>query len=352
MRRMTNCHIHTFTLQHVPHRFLPAPMAFLLRGPLWKPLRWMMTYLNPFDDRDKYQRYVNFVRAASRSSQEEVFERVRTRYPSDTRFVVLPMDLSRMGAGTPPVSVEAQHEELARLRDAVGEAVIPFVHVDPRRDDALPLIRRFVEQHGFRGIKVYPSLGYAPDDDALTPLWEYAAARHLPVMTHCSRGGVRQRGLSREDLDRYTSPDRWLPVLDRHPSLRVCLAHFGGAEEWERYFRDGWQPGAPTRTHSWLARILDLIRRGSHPGLYTDISYTVFRFERYAPALKVFLTDPKIAARVLFGSDYYMTEQERFDERLLSMQLRAMLGEELFWQIAEANPTQFLGDGGDGVVGA
>lgn len=344
-RRITNCHIHTFTLAHVPARFLPAPLDVLLRTPyLWRPARWLLTSLNPFDDRDKYQRYTNFVRVASKRTQRDVYEAILPRYPQGTRFVVLPMDMSYMGAGAPPSALDAQHEELARLRDAFPETLIPFAAIDPRRSDLLPMLRRLVEERGFRGIKVYPSLGYAPDDLRLMDVWAYAAARGIPVMAHCSRGGVRQRGLSAEDVDQFTAPHRWRGVLEAFPGLRVCLAHMGGSEEWERYFDDGRHDERPLERQSWLGQILQMLRDERYASLYTDISYTLFAFSRYAAPLSVFLTDPRIAARVLFGSDYYMAEREREDERLLSMRLRSALGEESWWRIAEGNPARYLGE--------
>lgn len=344
-RRITNCHIHTFTLAHVPARFLPTPLDVLLRTPyLWRPARWLLTYLNPFDDRDKYQRYTNFVRVAAKRTQREIYEAILPRYPRGTRFVVLPMDMSYMGAGASPSALDAQHDELARLRDAFPETVIPFAAVDPRREGVLPMLQALVEERGFRGIKVYPSLGYAPDHPVLMDVWAYAASRGIPVMAHCSRGGVRQRGLTVADLDRFTAPHRWRPVLDAFPTLRVCLAHMGGSEEWERYFHDGRRDERPLEQQSWLGQILRMLREERYAHLYTDISYTLFAFGRYAQPLSVFLTDPRVARGVLFGSDYYMAEREREDERLLSMRLRSALGEVSWWRIAEENPARYLGE--------
>lgn len=344
-RRITNCHIHSFTLAHVPAHFLPAPLDVLLRTPyLWRPARWLLTYLNPFDDRDKYQRYTNFVRVASKRTQREIYEAILPRYPHGTRFVVLPMDMSYMGAGAPPSGLDAQHEELAQLRDQYPTTIIPFAAVDPRRGGVLAMLRELVETRGFRGIKVYPNLGYAPDHPVLMDVWAYAAARGIPVMAHCSRGGVRQRGLRAADLDRLTAPHHWRPVLEAFPSLRVCLAHMGGSEEWERHFHDRRRDEQPLERQSWLGQILSMLREERYAGLYTDISYTLFAFGRYAAPLSVFLTDPRVARGVLFGSDYYMAEREREDERSLSIRLRRALGEESWWRIADTNPARYLGE--------
>jgi len=136
-----------------------------------------------------------------------------------------------------------------------------------------------------------------------------------------------------------------VPVLTQFPGLRVCLAHFGGDADWRRYIDEGIDPRDPeARRRNWLAAILDMLRSGAYPGLWTDISYTIFNFEDNLPFLRVFLTDERIAARVLFGSDYYMTRQERLSERAISFRLRDALGETLFRRIAETNPAIWLGE--------
>ncbi len=61
------------------------------------------------------------------------------------------------------------------------------------------------------------------------------------------------------------------------------------------------------------------------------------------PLLKVLLSNPVIAEKVLFGSDFYMMGTMKFRERDLSIKVRAELGEELFWKIANENPKKYLG---------
>lgn len=346
-RHIINCHIHTFTAEHVPANFLPFKLGSLLKVPYIRvPAQWIMGSLNPFDSRDKVNRYANFIKVAAGKSQRDILRIVLSRYPRGTRFVILPMDMAYMGAGKVPAALEQQHDELARLRDEFPEIVVPFAAVDPRRPGVVEMLKQLVEGRGFKGIKVYPNLGYAPNHPVLMQVWEYAEANSLPVMTHCSRGGPIQKGLSKLDLDRITAPSCWIPVLEQFPNLRICLAHLGGGEEWERYFEDGWHPDGDSKPKSWLADIVDLISSGKYPNLYSDISYTIFNFDQYAPVIKVFLSDSKLEAlrsRILFGSDYYMIENERFEERLLSVRLRATLGEDLFWQIAHTNPLNYLG---------
>ncbi|WP_227268444.1 amidohydrolase family protein [Roseobacter weihaiensis] len=203
----------------------------------------------------------------------------------------------------------------------------------------------------FRGIKLYPPLGYWPQDARLKHMWAYCAANDVPVMTHCSRGGIYSRQESRAEAVRYSDPDNYRDILKEHHGLRICLAHFGGLEHWAMYFevaesRKLLPHDAPIeqRRHiNWLSKIMQLIECGAYPGLYTDISHTVFATQRFLPAISVILRgNPKVRARTLFGSDYYMTETEKFDDRYLSMQLRHVLGADNFREISNLNPDHFL----------
>jgi hypothetical protein len=94
---------------------------------------------------------------------------------------------------------------------------------------------------------------------------------------------------------------------------------------------------------SWLAKILDLIRDGKHPNLWTDISYTLFADE-YVYLLKVLLSDDRVRSHVLFGSDFYVVENAELEERRRAVRVRAVLGENVFRTIAEVNPNKYLGE--------
>ena len=48
----------------------------------------------------------------------------------------------------------------ARLREEFPGKIIPFVYVDPREAGAAATVRRWVEREGFRGLKLYPPMGY------------------------------------------------------------------------------------------------------------------------------------------------------------------------------------------------
>ncbi len=59
--------------------------------------------------------------------------------------------------------------------------------------------------------------------------------------------------------------------------------------------------------------------------------------------LLVLLENKKVRERVLFGSDYYMMERIKSQERKMAIKIRSRLGSALFKQIAETNPKRYLG---------
>ncbi|QYK41424.1 MAG: amidohydrolase [Paracoccaceae bacterium] len=346
---ITNCHVHTFTAAHVPRDFPHRALRPFKVMPFL--IRWMAGLCRVIGQHgwgSALDRLYRFQTEAGRGTQAEVMDRVIPHYPRGTRFVVLPMDMEHAGHGAVERGLEDQLRELKALRDdpRFGGAVIPFVTVDPRRPGAGGLVRRWIEDEGFRGLKLYPRLGYPPDHPVLMDeVYPLIAARGLPVMTHCSRGGVAGRGIGTAQGDAWSAPEAWLPVRDRFPDLRVCLAHFGGMTDWRSYVDEGIDPrDAAAQAANWQVAIRKMIEGGDWPNLWTDISYTLFQFEDFAPFLKIFLQDERLAARVLFGSDFYMTRQEVLSERAVCFRLRVALGEELFRRIAIENPRVWLGE--------
>ena len=348
---ITNCHSHSFTSRHVPRNypsrllrpFKSRPWLLWFLIPLARLLRRNMTAAD-------VKRLKRFQQEGMKGRQSAIFEAMQGHYPASTRFVVLPMDMSMMDHGAPKADLRSQHDELAAMANEPGNKgkIIPFATIHPEADGGFAELKRAVEVLGFKGIKLYPRLGYAPDDPLLMDkVYPFAIKHRLPVMTHCSRGGVTRRGLDKTIADRCCEPTSYIPVLRAFPDLKLCLAHFGGFDDWQAYINCNQTRTAVRPDRNWLVMIREMICSGQFPNLYTDISYTLFQFEDFVPFLKVFLTDERLLKRTLFGSDYYMTRQEVLSERAVCIRLRVALGEAVFRQIAETNPAVWLGEKGE-----
>ena len=162
----------------------------------------------------------------------------------------------------------------------IPNRVFPFLAVDPRRIGIMKLIEMKVNKGKgvFKGIKMYPPLGYLPTHPNLQPIFEYCSQYDVPITLHCSEGGLQNFRSANyvkswegnnhlEDFQAsdgnksryYTAPEKWLPVLSKWPDLRLNFAHFGGGDK-----LDSGDTG-------WLEAIINMIRK--HPNVYADISY-------------------------------------------------------------------------------
>ena len=289
------------------------------------------------------------------------------------------------------------------------------------------LLKTYLEGDGFGGIKIYPALGYFPFDEKLLPLYKYAADNGIPVMTHCIKGTIFYRGKKEKAWDQhpvfkqamghqayeplllpqkknidftlnFTHPLNYLCLLHetllqelvaksadtllhqafgynaaagamqynlRH--LKLCFGHFGGEDQWERFFEhdrenfaarlfthpdrglefltgdDGHPtPGKPELVWKWVdwyTIICSLMLQYDH--VYADISYILHDGEAVFPLLKQTLQHKKLRERVLYGTDFYVVRNHKSDKNLHATMLTG-LSEEEFELIARINPVKYL----------
>lgn len=116
-------------------------------------------------------------------------------------------------------------EQLLHANGLLGELVaghrdrlIGFAVINPVLPLACDDLRRAVESHGLRGVKMVPS-GWYPDDERAHAVYAVAAEYRLPILFH---SGIFIDGRS----GKYCRPVLF-EALREHPNLRVTLAHLG-----------------------------------------------------------------------------------------------------------------------------
>lgn len=347
-----NCHTHIFTFDHIPTNFFPLQQFVAGSRFRQQCLASLLSGLIPFTANDKLHRVATFVRRGTAKSQEQLFCSLSGFYPNGTRFAVHSIDFDYMGAGVCRQNYQSQLAELANVHRKYPGTLIPFVGVDPRRKNILSILKHYVEKEGFGGIKLYPALGFYPQDKRLKPVYEYAQRHRIPVMTHCApAGAVFGRMQNREDwsvpsqsllfhyparkmANTFSHPDNYREVLHQFPYLKLCFAHLGGEKECMNYFRND----ADRNKGNWFVAVLALLRE--YPFTYADISYASVN-HRLLALFNACAVDKTCRDKILFGSDYYMAHLER-EERWYSMNLRMVFGEEVFTRIACENPKKYL----------
>lgn len=347
-----NCHTHIFTNKIVPEHFVPFLTRILSKRWISRKIGRFLNGLLPDSSDDIFDRWAAFLNIGNYRSQLEIFEFLRGFYPDSTVFVVNSMDMEFMDAGKVKQGFTSQLDELAEIKKKYPDNILPFIAADPRRQGIVDIVKKYVEEYNFAGIKLYPPLGYYPFDSRLDKTYEYAQAQGLPVISHCSpagpvsyRGEVTGEMLGKESpalkknyenkCDYFTDPVNYELVIKKFPKLKICLAHFGGNKSMKDYLATSWQKD---NEEGWFSIIRNMVIK--YDNLYADISYTMYEKD-LLPIISVVLKDEKVRGKVLFGSDFYMLENAD-SERSFSINVRWALGEEDYAQIANKNPREFL----------
>lgn len=287
-------------------------------------------------------------------------------------------------------------------------------------------IKEYIETHKFSGFKIYPALGYYPFDERLLPVWKYAAENGIPILTHCIRGTIFYRGAKKKEWDHhpvfehvssldgneplvlpeiknsefinnFTHPLNYLcllneellrmlvgkslrkdihtlfgytnkttPLASNLNELKICFGHFGGDDEWKKFFeadRDNYssqlirhpEKGIDLVHNStgefsmakleqiweytdWYSIICSMMLQ--YPNVYSDISY-ILHDDDILPLLKHSLRNEKLRGKILYGTDFYVVRNHKSDKNMLADMLAGLSAEE-FNHIAVKNPGTFL----------
>ncbi len=167
-------------------------------------------------------------------------------------------------------------------------------------------------------------------------VYAYCEEHGTPLLMHCNHGGFY---VEEEFID-YCNPVHWIPILDEHPGLKLCFAHFGGHESLS-------EPGG-LQGDSWGKKILDLMEDNTYSGIYADVSYHTDMMgepdleRHYLDTIKDLLNRPVVRDRILFGTDSWLLRLNMSDELFWSY-FREKLSTDHFRRIASTNPKIFLG---------
>lgn len=98
---------------------------------------------------------------------------------------------------------------------------IVFGGVDPGRGArGLELFKKGISQYGFKGLKLYPPMGYRMNDEKLDDYYKICEINHLPVLIHT---GPSLPNLNNE----FADPAFIFEVAGRYPTINFILAHSG-----------------------------------------------------------------------------------------------------------------------------
>ena len=347
---MINIHSHIFRQEDSPDGFPSKVLKGLSNTKVGMILlKGILHNANPFLSNDSLDKMLQMIKAGQLGSQEAIFLHMANNYPVDTQFVILPMDMAYMGAGKcRPYHIQLQ--ELNELRAKNQNKILPFLMVDHRNPNMNLLVDQYLYGCKWNGVKFYPPLGTFPQAQEYDYVYTRCVELDKPVMAHCTySNAVHFKGKEKElavllgdkydkkhtrkqNCDKFTNPMNWKEVAEKYPTLRICLAHWGGSSEWDKWYKN------PKDENNLVNIIKKLLVE--HKNIYTDISFTLSD-KRCIPLLNTFMQDERINSQILFGSDYYMSLSE-CSEVEWSINLRHEVGE-VTWDKMQENNKKYLG---------
>ncbi|MFO0659961.1 MAG: amidohydrolase family protein [Polyangiaceae bacterium] len=163
--------------------------------------------------------------------------------------------------------------EIARAHSQV----IPLATVLPGEPDAVDVLREAFDTLGARGVKLHCHVQQMAADDArLDEIYAYCEAVERPILIHAGREpSFSAYGVDCRALLASTQIAR---VLERHPKLKLVVAHLG-ADEFVEY-----------------EALLD-----DYDNLWLDTTMTLGEYFQVTPQATLF---PGRASRLLYGSDF------------------------------------------------
>lgn len=169
------------------------------------------------------------------------------------------------------------------------------------------------------------------------------------------------------ELFGYNGPG--IPLSRDLSRLKLCIAHFGGEDQWKRYLQldrytyslqlirnpgqgidflynqqGAFSPGKLEQVWKfgdWYSIICSMMLQ--YENVYSDISFILYN-EEILSLLKQTLhpDNVKLRRRVLYGTDFYIGRSQTSHKKLVA-EIMAKLGQEEFDLIARENPRKFLG---------
>ena len=167
------------------------------------------------------------------------------------------------------------NKAISNIANKYPDQLMAFAGVDPRRPEALNMLKQCFEEFGMKGLKYHPDNGYDPSGPESYLLLEYLEKKNGILLTHT--------GPLTGKRSKYSDPLLLADILADFPNLKIIAAHMG---------QINWRPWAALASH--------------HPNLYGDLAmwgpYAFGKFELFCRELRDII-DYVGVEKVLFGSD-------------------------------------------------
>lgn len=169
------------------------------------------------------------------------------------------------------------NKSIADVANKYPDRLMAFAGIDPRRENALDLLKQCFEEFGMKGLKYHCDSGYAPNSPESIKILKYLEKKEGILLTHTGPLGPPA-------ICKYTEPILLSETSNQLPNLKIIAAHMG----------------SPPRWREWAALA------AFYPNLYGDMAmwqaYAFGKYELFCRELRD-LIDYAGLEKVMFASD-------------------------------------------------
>ena len=174
-------------------------------------------------------------------------------------------------------TAQMTNKRIADIANKYPDRLMAFAGIDPRRENALDMLKQCFEEYGMKGLKYHCDSGYDPNSPESIKILKYLEKKGGILLTHTGPLGPPAQC-------KYTEPILLSETSNKLPNLKIIGAHMGSAPKWRE----------------WAALA------AFYPNLYGDLAmwqaYAFGKYELFCRELRD-LIDYAGLEKVMFASD-------------------------------------------------
>ncbi len=124
----------------------------------------------------------------------------------------------------------ASNEDVLKAVKKYGGRLVGNVYLDPREPDAVETFERYMDQ-GFKAVKMFPPVGFFPDDERYFPLYEKIEEYGVPLLFHSGQTNIKviskEPGVRKATNSKFGNPMNFDMIARLFPNMPIVLAHMG-----------------------------------------------------------------------------------------------------------------------------
>jgi predicted TIM-barrel fold metal-dependent hydrolase len=124
----------------------------------------------------------------------------------------------------------AGNEKVLQAVKTHPDRLIGNVYIDPREQNASDTLDKYIGE-GFKCVKMFPPVGFWPDDERYFPLYEKIETYGVPLLFHAGQTNIKL--ISKDPAVRMATnskcahPMNFDMIARLFPKMRIILAHMG-----------------------------------------------------------------------------------------------------------------------------